>query len=283
MGQGRTAAEDKVSSAMHIHKNESYDVNHLLRGLDEYLAFVSDLGTEVKITEFELNRADLSSIMPRWMSSQTGRAPLQVDVLDGGEHEHRRYHNPLQQCVDSNAFLRNAMPIPGAGHTVHNSVKELPSALDHYKVFLGQLRVVERVLTHPGRVERVIARCILGALFAKHRGLLEHLSYSLHEERWGAIAAFCAAALAPVAVLRRSWSEAQYEENGVGTYLERDWATKSGDRAFKPAEFTAVLRSPLFRHYHFMVVKLKTIPTRLMGWFDGCPCHHATLLPLSLL
>ena len=208
---------------LHIHNNESYDVDHLLRSLDEYLAFVPDLGTEVKLTEFEINRADLSSIMPRWMSSLTGRAPLQADVPDDGEHKHRRYHNPLQQCVDANGLMRNAMPIPGAGHCVHNSVKELASALDHYKIFLGQLKVVERVLTHPGRVERLIARCLLGTPFAKHRGLLEHFPYTLHDERWGVIAAFCAAALAPVAILRRAWSEAQYEENGVGTYLERDW------------------------------------------------------------
>ena len=85
---------------LHIHNNESYDVDHLLRSLDEYLAFVSDLGTEVKLTEFEINRGDPSSIMPRWMSSLTRRAPLQTDVPEDGEPERQRYHNPLQQCVD---------------------------------------------------------------------------------------------------------------------------------------------------------------------------------------
>ena len=169
------------------------------------------------------------------------------------------------------------MPIPGAGHTVHNSLKDLASALTHYQEFFDQLKVVELALGHAGRNERIVAKCFEGTPFSVHKGIIEHFHWTLHEERWGAIADFCRNALVPVAILRRCWSQSQYEGRGEATILERAWNAKAGGRAFVPAELTELLRSPLFRHYHYMVVKLNLIPRYLMVWFDSCPCHQDIL------
>ena len=274
LGQGHTAASDKVSCGMHIHSLESHNESHCLRSIDEYLAFVTDLGTEVKITDFELDRSDLSSVLPRWLASRASGAPMLQDADDdSSEAVHTRYCNPLLQS-QSNAYLRNAMPIPGSGHTVHNSIKDLHTALDHYQEFLDQLKVVELALHHPGRKERILATCFEGTPFDVHRGLVEHFTCTLYEERWGAVSEFCREVMAPLAVLRRCWSQSQYEGRGEAADLERRWVKDAGSRAFVPSELTNVLGSARFRHYNYMVVKLNVIPTRLMGWFDGCPCHH---------
>ena len=131
-------------------------------------------------------------------------------------------------------------------------------------------------LTHPGRRERIIAKCLVGTPFAGHAEELNSFSQTLHEARWGATAAFCAAAMRPMGILRRCWSAEAYTEKGVGEYLEREWGAE-GVR-FKPNEFTRVVKSGLFRNYHLTIVKLKAIPTRLMAWFDGRPCHEHVLM-----
>ena len=192
-----------------------------------------------------------------------GRSPLQPDLPE--EDEAPTYLNPLQQCDnDSSAFLRNGMPVPGAGHMVHNVIKGLSSAMQHYTQFLEDLKLVERALTHNGRRERIVACCMLGTPFANLTSLISSFSFSLHEERWLAVAAFCAAALKPVAILRMCWSQEAYEAKGTGLLLEREWGEDGHGKRFEPAKFTALLRCPRFRHYHRMVVRLKYLPMRLM-------------------
>ena len=163
MGQGHTGAEDKVSSSLHMFSMECWDTEQLLKYLDEFQSFTSDMGTEVKITDFAIDRDRLDLIMPTWLSTMVSRAPPQAEALGDAECQH--YHNPLEQC-SGRAFLRNAMPIPGSGHMVHNVIKGLPESMSHYKSFLEDLKTVEKALTHPGRRDRIIAKCLAGTCFS---------------------------------------------------------------------------------------------------------------------
>ena len=52
MGQGHTGAEDNVSCLLHMLSFEAWDDAQLLRGLDEFVSFTIDLGTELKINVF---------------------------------------------------------------------------------------------------------------------------------------------------------------------------------------------------------------------------------------
>ena len=252
---------------------ETFDAEHLVRHTDEFASFTSDLGTEVKVTELYVPREHLGLVMPAWMSRRIGRSPLRQELEDDLNDPGDSDHNPLLQCQDSSCFLRNAFPIPGAGHTVHNSIKGLPEALKHYTAFLEELQTIEKALTHPGRRERIVAKCLAGTPYAKHDHAINSFSATLYEERWGEVQKFCVAVVLPVAVLRRCWSEEQYEEKGAGKLLEKNWSGDGPGKAFLPSALTAVLRSPRFRHYHHMVIKMKQIPTQLMAWFDSCPCH----------
>ena len=119
------------------------------------------MGTEIKNTDFAIDRDRLGFIMPTWLSTRVFRAPPQAEVLGDAECQH--YHNPLEQC-SGRAFLRNAMPIPGSGHMIHNVIKGLPESMAHYKSFLEDLKTVEKALTHPGRRDRIIAKCLAGTL-----------------------------------------------------------------------------------------------------------------------
>ena len=161
MGQGHTGAEDKVSSSLHMFSMECWDTEQLLKYLDEFQSFTSDMGTEIKITDFAIDRDRLGLIMPTWLSTRVSRAPPQAEALGDAECQH--YHNHLEQC-SGRAFLRNAMPIPGSGHMIHNVIKGLPESMSHYKSFLEDLKTVEKALTHPGRRDRIIAKCLAGTL-----------------------------------------------------------------------------------------------------------------------
>ena len=257
---------------------QCYDTDHVLRHVDDYASFTSDVGTEASVCEFNYPRQNLNMIMPHWLSTRVGRSPLQDELAaDDDDDDGDRAtptNNPLLQCLSSTCFLRNAMPMPGAGHTIHNAMKGLPEALAHYKFFIEQLETVEKALTHPGRRERICAKCLMGTPYAKYKDAIMGFSQTLHEERWGAVADFCVASILPIAVLRRSWSQEAYEGKGASKRLEKKWAGGDrGDKAFVASTLTGFLKSPLFRHYHYMVCKLKGIPTHLMQWFDNCPCH----------
>ena len=256
---------------------QCFDTDHVLRHIDTYASFTSDLGTEVKVCEFNYPRENLNLIMPHWLSTRVGRSPLQNELADDdddddGDCAPPGYNNPLLQCTSPTCFLRNAMPIPGAGHTIHNALKGLPAALDHYKTFIEELETVEKALTHHGRRERIYAKCLMGTPYAKYKDAITTFSFTLHEDRWGAVAGFCVASILPLAVLRRCWSQDGYEGKGASKLLEKQWAGDVG-KAFSPAVLTAILKCPLFRHYHYMICKMKGIPTYLMQWFDNCPCH----------
>ena len=82
MGQGHTGANDKVSSALHMFSLEVWDIEMLLRYLNEFMSFTSDLGTEVKITDVLVERQRLDLIMLTWLSTRIGRAPLQPELSD---------------------------------------------------------------------------------------------------------------------------------------------------------------------------------------------------------
>ena len=115
-----------------------------------------------------------------------------------------------------------------------------------------------------------------GTPFAAAASVITSFSFTLHEERWLAVAAFCAAALKPLAVLRACWTQKAYEEAGAAVLIERQ--LDDVGKRFEPAKFTEILRSARFRNYHVMVVKLKSIPGKLMAWFDRCPCHEMLIL-----
>ena len=175
------------------------------------------------------------------------------------------------QC-SGNEFLRNDFPIPRANHIIHSVVKNLAESLEHYQAFVAELKVLEQVLVHPGRKERLVAKCFLGTPFGVHAGLVRTFSMTLYEKRWNATEAV----IRPTAMLRRCWSQEQCTGNGDHDLREREWGsdTTTGGRKCVPAELTRILRSGLFRFYMHMMIILKRAPTKLPAWWDGCPCHE---------
>ena len=89
--------------------------------------------------------------------------------------------------------------------------------------------------------------------------------------------AFCRASIKPVAVLRKAWNQAAYEDRGRHVLAEKDFE-QDGQGVFKPAELTVILRCPLFRAYQILIVKIQLPPLRLTSWFEGCPCHEHIMM-----
>ena len=111
--------------------------------------------------------------MPSWLARRAYLAPMPLDVDSDGEESYPggpirfKYHNPLLGCLGAEC-LPNAIPIPGSGHTVHNCMKSLPESMDHWDTFFKYLKIIKRLLTHPGRRERMVARCVMGTPFAEY-------------------------------------------------------------------------------------------------------------------
>ena len=84
MGQGRTSIEDKVSTAVHMHCLEAWDVAHTRRNLVSYESFTHDLGVEAKMGDYHVTD-DLSTVMPQWLASRRNRAPLSAEDMEGQE------------------------------------------------------------------------------------------------------------------------------------------------------------------------------------------------------
>ena len=273
MGQGSTGSEDKVACGCHQMATETWDVPHLFRHLTEYHAYTSDMGTEIKIPDFRLQRSAMNLHLPSWLANRRHRAPMREESDDNGG-----YSNPFVQC-DTEDFLPNALPLPGANHLIHNIVKGLREPMEHYAAFLLQLKVLEMVLCHPGRKERLIAKCVLGTPYGSLAHTIRRFSFTLHEPRWHSIVAFCKAVVGPLGILRRCWREADYKENGKHDLEERAWG--DGDQKgnkFNPSESSAILRSALFRFYLHMIIILQSIPTKVAQWFDSCSCHELLMI-----
>ena len=64
-------------------------------------------------------------------------------------------------------------------------MKSVPESMDHWDTFFTYLKIIERLLTHLGRRERMVARCVMGTLFAEYEKELLTFSAHLYEPRWG--------------------------------------------------------------------------------------------------
>ena len=72
MGQGNTGSEDKVA----------WDVPHLFRHLTEYHCYTSDMGVEIKLPDFQLQRSAMNLHLPSWLANCQRRAPRREELDD---------------------------------------------------------------------------------------------------------------------------------------------------------------------------------------------------------
>ena len=153
------------------------------------------------------------------------------------------------------------MPVPGVSHLIHGVLSGANSGMAHYPKFLKQLKTCEKILQHPGRKERLQATCMMGTPFADYIPCIQSFAFTLHEPRWHATSGFCAAAIKPLAILRKCWSAIAYEAKGIGTYIERTFEEQA-DRRFVPADLTTLLKQSLFRSYMHMILEVHHIGKR---------------------
>ena len=251
-GQGVTSSEAKVVGVHHMVGVEAFDISHVQRIVREMWSFTTDLGTDVKVTDFSIDPTKRSTLMPSWMSADVAALPLVEEFPEDFPEQGPAaeppavvgYHNPFVQCEGQEALV-NAIPISGVGHSIHNIAKLLPDAMKQFKWFKKRLKTLEMVLRHPGRSERIVATCIVGTPYGKHSNIILSFGYTLHEARWQSLILFCQATVLPLAVLRRAWSQEQYEGNGVGKLVERGWSQEDGSdgQKFNPQELTDLLKS----------------------------------------
>ena len=271
LGSGCTALDDKAATTINTHGLEAWDTDQTRRSLGEYQSFTTDLGTEGKLTDFNLANGAVNGVMPFWAAARVGRQPL---AEEGDSRYVQAQPDKANKC-ESDCLLPNAVAIPGSNHLLHSVSQGIDEGMTHYKSFYEDLRVVQQILTAPARKERLLATCFVGTPYAGESKCIEQFSFSLHEPRWSAVFAFSQASIRPIAVLRRAWCARAYSGNGEHVVVEKMVADGA---QFDPRALTKILRSPLFRGYQHMVVKAKKPVNRLTSWFEGCPCHEKLLI-----
>ena len=119
-GHGHSSAEDLVACVLHMFSVQTFDLRHLLEFLDGFVAFTSDAGVEVKLTEYQIDKARLGSFAAPWLSDRVNRALLRKMTRD--EDDSVDPGKDFAGC-EGDQFFRNRFAIPGTGQSIHNIVK----------------------------------------------------------------------------------------------------------------------------------------------------------------
>ena len=265
LGQGFTALEDKVATAIHQVGLTCQDLGHLHNALGEYRSMTLDMGVEVKVPDFMCSASTTEKMLPPWMFVTQGLEDEIVGNSSDDEHSLNRGRIPDPNRKD--ALLQNAFTIGGVHHLLSSVSKDTAAALHGFDKFFGMLQEEEKWLGRSGRRERDFATCLLGTPFADQTKSFNRFSISLYKPRWLNVVAFCKASQEPSSILRRTFSPSSYNAGSS------DGNEKDKDNQFNATVLRGILDDRWYHAYKLMVIKVDTVVLQLDRWFDQCPCH----------
>ena len=224
-GMGHTSIQDKAAALLYTLFLES-GWSNLASVLNSFLSFTTDMGTELQLNDFA--SIDFNKLLPRHVVN----GKMETDGDD-------------EVSTDLPWFFRCSLPVSGVLHTISNATKDLNKALKGWDKFYNDLKVLERLLCYPMRVQRLVAVCLRGTAFEPCAFLFHKHMHGLYDKRWGEVSKFCFQLDSRLSVLRGAWNEQVFNEG----YAD-DGAGGDGDdnRKFQPVEVSRVLRDFCFLH-----------------------------------
>ena len=99
--------------------------------------------------------------------------------------------------------------------------------------------MLESLLSHKGRRDRFVTKCIDGTRHATNKHLFEQGLGSLYESRWGCVVMFCKKLFMVIQPLVAAWDDRKYTVGHEGEQRSQ----------FDATIVTTVVRSPFFRAY----------------------------------
>ena len=270
LGLRQSSLPHKVSAFLHALLMTSGSLKRCRKFCESVVSVTSDFGVEAGLTDF--HSTDLSSLLPGWL------VPQEVEPDEGGLDDvsslpcEGQQGEPGEQW-ESSFLLRYAMHVPGLLHIVSNLLAEAHAQLSHWARFHERCLVIEKLLVHKPRRDRLIQTCVLDTPFATQRCVIDKGFPRLYDKRWHHILQFCRALLSVWPLLRSCWRGDRY--------LKGHSAIDGGDGVanddFSVQRVTAVVRDPVFGAYLRMVLAADSIAEHVGSWGEGCACHEAAL------
>ena len=275
LGAGSTSVATKVRMIMHVFwmMGQPPRLACLARLLNMVVAFTTDMGTEIGMSDFEA--CSLRSVMPSWMfPSQHGRRVMEEDdgCLDEEEPE----------VCDPVENKRNVFPeslvVPGVLHVMHNLSWKADRAMPNFDPWLNGLKAVVTLLHYKQNRELFVERCIRGTPFDHIRSPLNHGIPSTAEWRWGTIV-LVLKALLPMRVLLRCTFDAakmctKMRDQAEDEEDEREQGPKKArEGKLDHALIQTTLRDAKWWAFSEMLWTLHKVLMDFQGWIESCPCH----------
>ena len=177
IGSRAGSIEHKLSAFLQSMRLESADSLVMDQRCQQAVSFTTDMGTELSIGSYLL--PDHRTLLPTWLREDV------ADVLedDGG----------LCQCGSSpqrasgTSLFPRALVVAGLQHMLSNAQRDAHAVLQHWAVFVQQLKEVTQFVDNADNRRRFCARCLTGSLVPLRSFFFPQGCGLVYEHRWGVV------------------------------------------------------------------------------------------------
>ena len=254
LGLRASSLANKVSAWLHALSLEHKKVQDVVSMLQSLVSVTSDMGVELGLTQFALQRIEL--VLPSWMAS--------YGVIDNGSDD----VDPPPPLRLEGSLLAGALPVPGMMHITTNVLSDMHVALSGWGQFTAGIQPLMLLLCYKARRERFIHRCVRASQYSHLEPLFGKNLIQYHDKRWFSIVSFLRQLEPLLAPLALTWSEGKYLAGHSGA----DGEDKIGK--FSVAAVTASIQDGWLHSYVAMILMLDAMPEKLARWSEGCDCHQ---------
>jgi hypothetical protein len=317
MASGHTAVSDKVASEvfkMHIHTPHTLDLD---TEFDDYFGHCSDMGTELGMASFKVEKG-VSSLLPPCI--ERGSMPLDVDNVDddgdGDVPDGCASDDDLGLDMDNDGdvpsasappapvrpipkaqrppseFMQNAYITAGIQHTSNNINEDSNNSMPHFDSFFKQLKECEALLRSPDRRRRFVWTHLRKTRYARLAPLFDTFAAHIYEDRWHEVVNFLKKSKKQIGIIAQLFdakkfasgldADNQQDEAAVAAARRRERKeAQQGVGEFDPIRFERFIKKAFFHHYSNMVYVLDQIPLQFAMDMERCPCHGELLAELD--
>eukprot|EP00435_Cladocopium_sp_Y103_P050303 s381_g15.t1 len=254
LGNSASSAAHKVAGMLHKYALRCSSEVALRKYLGSVFSFCSDMGTEMHISSFRVQKLD--QLLPSWLRLGDLMEDVQYCVPDSLSLESdvslpsesnqpeiaviaEDSHGPRTDELNSQAFLPKALLIPGMLHVMSNGLQHVTSQLSYFDKWFDQLQVIEQLWKN-GRLLRFINYCLKPAAPEHITAMFfQRKLGSLYVKRWNEVSRFCLRLADLLPYLRTFWSADAFNS-------AKKMNSSSADSEFDPSTLTAILQDAMF-------------------------------------
>ena len=263
LGNSASSAAHKVAGMLHKYALRCSSEVALKNYLGSVFSFCSDMGTELHISSFRVQKLD--QLLPSWlrlgdlMEDVQCCAPdslsLESDVCVPSESNQmvplpNLAEDPHEtEQLNSQPFLPKALLVPGMLHVMSNGLQHVTSQLTYFDHWFDQLQVIEQLWKN-GRLLRFINYCLkpaapehIAAMFFQRK------LGSLYVKRWNEVSRFCLRLADLLPYLKAFWNADAFNS-------ANKMNASSADSEFDPGKLTAILQDAMFSACHVLVISI---------------------------